>query len=914
MSDKKRSVVRRSRVPPKAEALQLGDVVQIGDNDLLVGHVKFIGATSFAEGVWIGIHCQKAYGKNDGSVQGVRYFECPPKYGLFARESNLRRLQDGEGKLARDTRKAKEDSGESAKRTVKPPSGTKTSLELGQVVQIADKFAGEVKFVGSTNFAEGEWIGIRCEAAKALQKDGLRCFQDLSEYWLFATAQSLQQEKEPAETRASKIQKELENAIQSKDVLKLREVLPKASMVTMSRPDMIQDAWKLWDAEFCRLKEAEVKLKEQMDALSKMKEEEEAAKKIQAAQRGIDLRAQDDVEGDTEGGSAHRVSKLSEVNWSLQIPLPSIYERGAVRVAETHRRGITLQQLKALNELVEVVLKTIEVRDPSRDPGFITLENVNLYHLNELFVLRLTEKEVCSFAELVMDAPQDPVWFVSHWWGTPWRDSLAMLSFHSQVHELSEASPYWICTFANNQHNLEELNTSDLLDTPFVRAIMSSSCMGTVMLMNENAEPFRRTWCTLENFISTQHVKKKSRAHLFEVAAVVQEGRQKITVGEEQVRVPRCPALLQQGDADGGFIDKAGYEGAWFPNEVACSGVKVDIATADASNEDDKRNILRLIIGETDGRKMPQPPAFHEKYDEVNVAIHRVFAPMALHDAAQDGNVPEVERLLSAGLVDLAGKPTRNSAGETPLFAACANGRADMVQLLLEQRADANLTKSTDGMSPACAAAAGRHEEVLDLLLEGKADPNLASADGGTPLFMAIQAGHYSLVERLLYARADPNGAVQSMQTPVQFLTLALLHKGESAHDFEHAYEALEKVLRAGAEADRVNDDSNCAALLAAAVNDSTDALELLLDARADPNQRDPEYQATVLSWSAQNANVDAVTALINHRADVNAVSGAEPPETPLDIAKGLLDATEDAKACFEVLKSSGAKEYKELS
>lgn len=931
----KRSVVRRTKGPPKTESLQLGDVVQIGDNELLVGYVRFIGTTSFAEGVWIGIHCQKAYGKNDGSVQGVRYFECPPKYGLFARETNLRRLQDGEGKFPREPRQkpTKEEPGETAKKNVKqvvnlPPvsNGTKTSLELGQIVQIADKFAGEVKFIGSTNFADGEWVGIQCdEDGTVRQKDGQRCFGNLSQYWLFAAAPNLPQERAPgapgAETMDSKIQKELEEAVGSKDLVKLREILPKASTAGMSRPEVIQDAWKLWNAEYCRLKEAEVKLKEQIDTMAKMMKEEEAAKKIQAAQQGIEQPAQDEASGQTEagageagaeGGSAHRVAKLTEVSWS-QVPVPTIYQRGAVRVAETHRRGITLQQLKALSELVQQVLESIKVEDPnpSTDLGIITHDNCNLYHLNELFVLRLTAKEVCSFVELVMDAPQDPVWFVSHWWGTPWRDSLTMLSFHSQVHGLSEASPYWICTFANNQHNLEELNTSDLLDTPFVRAIMSSSCMGTVMLMNEDAEPFRRTWCTLENFISTQHVKKKSRPHLFEVAAVVQEGRQKITVGEEQVRVPRCPALLQQGDADGGFVDKAGFEGAWFPNEVACSGVKVDIATAAASNEDDKRNILRLIIGETDCRKMPQPPEFHEKYDEVNVAIHRVFAPMALHDAAQDGNVQEVERLLSAGLVDLAGKPTRNSAGETPLFAACANGRAEMVQLLLEKRADANLTKSTDGMSPASAAAAGRHEEVLDLLLEGKADPNLASADGGTPLFMAIQAGHYNLVERLLQARADPNGADRSAQTPVQFLTLALLHKGESDHDFEHAYEALEKVLRAGAEPDRVNDSSHAAALLAAAVNDSTDALELLLDARADPNQRDPEYQAPVLSWSAQNANVDAITALINHRADVNAVSGGE---TALDITKGLLEATEYAKACFEVLKSSGAKECKDLT
>ncbi|CAJ1418685.1 unnamed protein product [Effrenium voratum] len=500
-----------------------------------------------------------------------------------------------------------------------------------------------------------------------------------------------------------------------------------------------------------------------------------------------------------------------------------------------------------------------------------------------------------------------------------------MLNFHSEVHKLAEASPYWICTFANNQHDLEELNTSDLLETPFVRAIMSQTCQGTVMLMNENAEPFRRTWCTLENFISTQHVKKKSSIHHFEVAAVVQEGRQKITVGEQQVRVPRCPALLQRGDNEEGFIDKVDFEGAWFPNEVACSGVKVDIATANASNEDDdKCNILRLIIGETDPSKMPQPPAQHDKYDEVNCAIHRVFAPMAMHDAAQDGNVQEVERLLSAGLVDLAGKPTRNSAGETPLFAACANGRAQMVQLLLEKRADPNLTKSTDGMSPACAAAAGDHEEVLELLLEGKADVNLASTDGGTPLLMAIQAGHYHLVDRLLQAKADPNGAANSQQTPVQFMTLALVHKGgeteEEQHEFEHAYEALERLLKARADPDRVNQGGG-SALLAAAVRDSLDALELLLDAKADPNQRDPEYQATVLSWSAHNAyaasSVDAVTALVKNRADVNAVSGEE---TPLDVAKGMVAAAEEgaqqaaATACYEALKSMGGKEFKELS
>lgn len=402
MSEKKRSVVRRTKGPPKTESLQLGDVVQIGDNELLVGYVRFIGTTSFAEGVWIGIHCQKAYGKNDGSVQGVRYFECPPKYGLFARETNLRRLQDGEGKFPREPRQkpTKEEPGETAKKNVKqvvnlPPvsNGTKTSLELGQIVQIADKFAGEVKFIGSTNFADGEWVGIQCdEDGTVRQKDGQRCFGNLSQYWLFAAAPNLPQERAPgAETMDSKIQKELEEAVGSKDLVKLREILP-----------------KLWNAEYCRLKEAEAKLKEQIDTMAKMMKEEEAAKKIQAAQQGIEQPAQDEDSGQTEagageagaeGGSAHRVAKLTEVSWS-QVPVPTIYQRGAVRVAETHRRGITLQQLKALSELVQQVLESIKVEDPnpSTDLGIITHDNCNLYHLNELFVLRLTAKEVAALS------------------------------------------------------------------------------------------------------------------------------------------------------------------------------------------------------------------------------------------------------------------------------------------------------------------------------------------------------------------------------------------------------------------------------------------------------------------------------------------------------------------------------------
>eukprot|EP00928_Gymnodinium_smaydae_P028077 TRINITY_DN21514_c0_g3_i1.p1 TRINITY_DN21514_c0_g3~~TRINITY_DN21514_c0_g3_i1.p1 ORF type:complete len:1052 (+),score=160.57 TRINITY_DN21514_c0_g3_i1:77-3232(+) len=55
-----------------------------------VGSVKFVGTTSFASGIWAGIELDTPEGKNDGIVQGVKYFDCQPKHGLFVRPKNVK--------------------------------------------------------------------------------------------------------------------------------------------------------------------------------------------------------------------------------------------------------------------------------------------------------------------------------------------------------------------------------------------------------------------------------------------------------------------------------------------------------------------------------------------------------------------------------------------------------------------------------------------------------------------------------------------------------------------------------------------------------------------------------------------------------------------------------------------------------
>ncbi len=56
------------------------------------GVIKYLGETKFEKGVWAGVALDDDFylpGHNDGSVGGLRYFQCPPKICVFSRLSEL---------------------------------------------------------------------------------------------------------------------------------------------------------------------------------------------------------------------------------------------------------------------------------------------------------------------------------------------------------------------------------------------------------------------------------------------------------------------------------------------------------------------------------------------------------------------------------------------------------------------------------------------------------------------------------------------------------------------------------------------------------------------------------------------------------------------------------------------------------
>ncbi|KAK7553405.1 dynactin-like protein [Phyllosticta citricarpa] len=67
--------------------LKVGQVVELVNGR--VATVRFIGETQFASDEWVGVEFDDASGKNDGSVQGERYFDCEPGHGMFLRRTGV---------------------------------------------------------------------------------------------------------------------------------------------------------------------------------------------------------------------------------------------------------------------------------------------------------------------------------------------------------------------------------------------------------------------------------------------------------------------------------------------------------------------------------------------------------------------------------------------------------------------------------------------------------------------------------------------------------------------------------------------------------------------------------------------------------------------------------------------------------
>jgi ankyrin repeat protein len=107
--------------------------------------------------------------------------------------------------------------------------------------------------------------------------------------------------------------------------------------------------------------------------------------------------------------------------------------------------------------------------------------------------------------------------------------------------------------------------------------------------------------------------------------------------------------------------------------------------------------------------------------------------------------------------------------------AACRRGDIDAVKALVAIDSRRAYMPDSNGITPIHRAAAGNHVEVMEYLIEQRADTNALDRYGDTPLKRACYDGFVDSANVLIFAGADVNLADSLGKTPLH-------HAAERGH------------------------------------------------------------------------------------------------------------------------------------
>jgi len=215
-----------------------------------------------------------------------------------------------------------------------------------------------------------------------------------------------------------------------------------------------------------------------------------------------------------------------------------------------------------------------------------------------------------SYKELVSKKAARPRWYCSHWWGEPIIHFVACCTRHSELRRLTDDEAlYWVCAFANRQHELAKDICCDPECSSFRKAMRLSD--GVLLILDPWNTPFRRIWCDFELYKTLADPDK-----LLDIATNVKKGAKYV------------PHLLTDGPIP---LEGAGAKTLReldFPISLLALGMRVRLEDGDASNVADKHNIIACIREDGNGA-----------VQRANLALHAFLARAAWPQAVKRGLV-----------------------------------------------------------------------------------------------------------------------------------------------------------------------------------------------------------------------------------------------------------------------------------
>lgn len=193
---------------------------------------------------------------------------------------------------------------------------------------------------------------------------------------------------------------------------------------------------------------------------------------------------------------------------------------------------------------------------------------------------------------------------------------------HAMLRRLgSEAANYWVCGYANRQHELELEIGQGITESSFYKALGCAE--GLLLILDQEATPFSRIWCDYELYSSVLDPEKMLDIVTMVAVKGKQPGAQMLSKSPLQGESAVAKSIREQN----------------FPLSLLLKGLQVCLEDGDATVLKDKESILFEMASHEDFKTSEGRELLKRNLKRANDALHSTFAILAWPQAMQHGKL-----------------------------------------------------------------------------------------------------------------------------------------------------------------------------------------------------------------------------------------------------------------------------------